>query len=97
MLRFGGWLNSITKYQEKTVKSQIKKYWYGISEGKVVIIANIMKEGKKKIRVKQAERIAQIIKPTGKGLGCNLAVIPYNFTRMIEELPVKPVFTKKIV
>ena len=61
------------------------------------MVPNVQKEGKKKVRVKQTDRIAQVLRSTGKLMGCNLAVIPYNFTRMIEELPVKPVFTKKIV
>ena len=79
------------------MKAKIKKFWYGVSEGKIVIVPNIQKEGKKKVRVRQTDRIAQVIRPTGKILGCSLAVIPYNFTRMINELPFKPVFTKKIV
>lgn len=92
------------------VKSKKNKYWFGVSEGKVVLIANLEKisnkdsvsskkgsDGKRKVRVKQSDRIGQIIRPTGKALGCNLGIIPYDFDRMIKELPVKPVFTKKIV
>jgi hypothetical protein len=66
------------------VKSKLKKYWYAISEGKVVIVPNLQSEGKKKIRTKQTDRIAQVIKPNGKNLGCNLGIIPYNFQRMID-------------
>ncbi len=66
------------------MKSKIKKYWYGVSEGKIVVIPNILKEGKKKIRVKQTDRIAQVIRPSSRSLGCNLAIIPYNFSRMID-------------
>lgn len=62
-----------------------------------MVIPNIQKEGKKKVRVRQIERIAQVIRPTMRSLGCNLAVVPYNFSRMISELPIKPIFTKKIV
>ena len=97
IIRYGGWLHSVSKRDNKMLKSKLKKFWYGVSEGKVVVIPNIHKEGKKKVRVKQMDRIAQVIKPTGKLLGCSLALIPYNFTKMINELPVKSVFTKKIV
>ena len=86
IIRFAGWLKTVTKNEDKQVKSKIKKYWYAVSEGKVVIVSNLQKEGKKKIRTKQTERIAQVIKPNGKNLGCNLAIIPYNFQRMIDEL-----------
>lgn len=97
ILRFGGWLSSVTKTGDRHLKAKLKKYWYGVSEGKIVIVPNIQKEGKKKVRVKQTDRIGQVVRPATRGLGCNLAVIPYQFTRMINELPVKPVFTKKIV
>lgn len=96
IIRFGGWLTSISR-GDGHVKTKYKKYWYGVSEGKIVIIPNLQKEGKKKIRMRQTERIAQVIRSNGRQLGCNLAIIPYNFSRMIDELPVKPIFTKKIV
>lgn len=83
--------------KDNQVRPNNRKYWYGISEGKVIIVPNILKEGKKKIRTKQTERIAQVIRPKGRLLRCNLALIPYNFQRMIDELPIKPIFTKKIV
>lgn len=96
IIRFGGWLTSVMK-KDNQVRPNNRKYWYGISEGKVIIVPNILKEGKKKIRTKQTERIAQVIRPKGRLLRCNLALIPYNFQRMIDELPIKPIFTKKIV
>ena len=45
---------------------------------------NLLGAGKKKVRSKQTDRIAQVIKPSGKHLGCNLAIIPYDFRRMID-------------
>lgn len=65
------------------MKSKLKKYWYGVSEGKVIVVPNLQKEGKKKVRTRQTDRISQVIRPNTKALGCSLAVIPYNFTRMI--------------
>jgi hypothetical protein len=97
ILRFGGWLHSVSKQGNRQLKSKLRKYWFGVSEGKVIIIPHLHKDGKKKIRVRQTDRIAQVVKPSGRLLGCNLALVPYNFTKMIEELPVQPVFTKKIV
>ena len=85
IIRFGGWLYSISK-GEKQLKSKTNKYWFGISEGKVVIVPNILKEGKKKVRVRQTSRIAQVIRPTTKAFGCNLALIPYDFARMVEQM-----------
>lgn len=96
LIRFGGWLHNVSK-MDKQVKSKLKKYWFGVSEGKVVVVTNLHKDGKKKVRVRQTDRIAQVIKPNCKALGCSLALIPYNFRRMMDELPVKPVFSKKIV
>lgn len=84
LIRFGGWLSSVSKMGDKQVKSKLNKYWFGVSEGKVVVIPNLQKEGKKKVRVKQTDRIAQVIRPAVRSLGCNLAVVPYNFTRMID-------------
>jgi hypothetical protein len=49
-----------------------------------MIIPNLHKPGQKKIRVKQTDRIAQVVRCQGKQLGCNLAVLPYNFTRMVD-------------
>jgi hypothetical protein len=95
LIRFGGWLGSVNR-EEKQVKARPKKYWFGISEGKVVIVPNLQGAGKKKVRSKQTDRIAQVIKPSGKHLGCNLALVPYNFQRMVDELSLRPVFTKKI-
>lgn len=86
IIRFAGWLSSVTRISEKQVKSKLKKYWYAVSEGKVVVIPNLQSEGKKKIRTRQTDRIAQVIKPNGKNLGCNLALIPYNFQRMVDEM-----------
>lgn len=83
LIRFGGWLSSVTKTGDKQLKSKTKKYWYGISDGKIVIIPNIQKEGNKKVRVKQTDRIAQVIRPATRSLGCNLAIVPYQFTRMV--------------
>ena len=100
IIRYGGWLSTLTKNRSKgtqQLKTNLKKYWYGVSQGKIVIIPNLHKNGKKKIRVKQTDRIAQTIKPNGKHLKCNLAIIPFNFKRMIDELPLKPIFTKKII
>lgn len=97
LIRFGGWITSVTGLASKQVKSKVKKYWYGVSEGKIIIVSNLLKDRKKKIRVMQTERIAQVFRPSAKALGCNLAVIPYQFSKMIDELPIKPVFTKKIV
>ena len=97
VIRFGGWLHTVSRMNKKMLKAKIKKFWYGISEGKIVIVPNIHKEGKKKARVRQTDRISQVLKPNGKHLGCNLAVVPYNFSRMINEMPIKPVFTKKII
>jgi hypothetical protein len=57
IIRYGGWLLSVTKSDNRQLKSKLKKYWYGVGEGKVVIVPNIQKEGKKKIRVRQAGRI----------------------------------------
>lgn len=95
LIRFGGWLGSVNR-EEKQVKARPKKYWFGVSEGKVIIVPNLQGAGKKKVRSKQTDRIAQVIKPSGKHLGCNLALIPYNFQRMVDELSLRPVFTKKI-
>jgi len=78
------------------VKAKYKKYWYAASEGKIIVITNLQNPGKKKIRMRQTDRIAQVVRCNGRQLGCNLAIIPYNFTRMIDELPLKPIFTKKI-
>ena len=86
IIRFAGWLSSVTRVSEKQVKSKLKKYWYAVSEGKVVVVPNLQSEGKKKIRTRQTDRIAQVIKPNGKNLGCNLALIPYNFQRMVDEM-----------
>jgi hypothetical protein len=97
LIRFGGWLHTIRREGQKQLKLKPKKYWFGISEGKVVIVPNLQKEGKKKVRTRQTDRISQVIQPNTKSLGCSLALIPFNFTRMINELPLKPVFTKKIV
>jgi hypothetical protein len=69
---------------DKQVKAKLKKYWFGVSEGKIVIVPNLLSAGKKKIRTRQTERVAQVIRPSGKNLGCNLAVIPYNFQRMVD-------------
>jgi predicted RNase H-like nuclease (RuvC/YqgF family) len=96
LIRFGGWLGTVSK-EDKQLKTRSKKYWFGISEGKVIIVPNLQGAGKKKVRSKQTERIAQVIRPNGKQLGCNLALIPYNFQRMIDEMPLRPVFTKKII
>lgn len=96
LIRFGGWLGTVSR-EEKQVKARPKKYWFGVSEGKVVIVPNLQASGKKKVRAKQTDRIAQVIKPSGKQLGCNLALIPYNFQRMVDEMPIRPLFTKKIV
>jgi len=84
IIRFGGWLANITRAANALIKSKPKKYWYCISEGKIVIIPNLMKDGKKKIRVRQTDRIAQVVKSNSRMLGCNLAIIPYNFKRMID-------------
>ena len=43
IVRFGGWVSSVTKLNDKQVKSKVRKYWYGVSEGKIVIIPNIQK------------------------------------------------------
>lgn len=83
IIRFGGWLNSVSK-GENQLKTKLKKYWYGVSEGKIIVIPNLHKEGKKKLRIKQTDRIAQVFRPTSKKLGCNLGIIPYNFQRMVE-------------
>lgn len=96
LIRFGGWLGTVSR-EERQVKTRPKKYWFGVSEGKVVIVPNLQGAGKKKVRTKQTDRIAQVIRPSGKQLGCNLALIPYNFQRMVDEMPLRPVFTKKIV
>jgi hypothetical protein len=96
LIRFGGWLASVTKGSSQ-VKTGCRKYWYGVSEGKVIVVANVGGEGKKKVRVKQTERVAQVIRASGRQLGCNLAIIPYNFRLMIDQLPLQPVFNKKIV
>ena len=97
LIRFGGWLSTLSK-NKSSIKTKSKKYWFGVSEGKVIIVSNLQVEGKKKkIRTKQTERIAQVIKPTSRLMYCDLAILPFNFERMIEEHEIKPVFTKKIL
>ena len=49
------------------------------------------------MRVRQTSRIAQVVRSIGKGLGCSLSVIPYDFARMVEEAPIKPAITKLIL
>ena len=73
---------SVTK-EGKLLKARDKKYWFGVSEGKVLVIPNLMRGGKKKVRTKQMDRVGQVIVPATRALGCNLAVIPYNFTRLM--------------
>lgn len=88
-VRFGGWISrSIQNQKEVRVKSG--KYWWGVSEGKIVIISHLAKlnEGnslkKPKIRVKQGPRIAEVFTvSTGRAYRCSLAVIPYEFEKII--------------
>ena len=95
VIRFGGWLGTVSK-DKHPVKAPKKKYWWAASEGKLLIVPNLGRKGQRKVRVKQTHRIAQVVRPSGKYIGCDLAVIPHNFETMVEELPIQPVFTKKI-
>ena len=37
-----------------------KKFWYGVSEGKIILVSNLANKKAKKIRVKQMPRIGAI-------------------------------------
>ena len=57
---------------------------------------NLGHKGQRKVRVKQTHRIAQVVRPSGKSMGCDLGLVPYDFEGMMSEMPIQPVFTKKI-
>lgn len=73
-LRFTGWITHGSKY-----------FWYGIGEGRVVIVSHLHKEQKrKKIRTKQVPRVAGVVGPLSMEDGREyLGVVPYNFSQMI--------------
>jgi hypothetical protein len=55
-IRDMGWLQYITK------RRKAKNYWYGVSEGKIVIVSQMGKDSKRgrKVRVKQMPRIGSV-------------------------------------
>ncbi len=74
-----------------------KIFWFAISEAKIVIVTKMRNEAKeKKVRVKQMPRIGNVvINETNYLEKWNIGVIPYNFSKMIEE-QIMPIITKKI-
>lgn len=76
-----------------------KTFWFGVGEGKVVIISNVSKKCEKKVkkvRVKQFPRIGTIIHNSQGESVWDLAVVPLNFRKHIKEKVMAPVIVKKI-
>lgn len=92
-IRYAGW------FQKEMSESRRRKiFWFGVGEGKVVIISNVSKNSEKKVkkvRVKQFPRIGTILHRHDES-SWDLAVVPLNFKKHIHEKVMKPVVVKKI-
>jgi hypothetical protein len=62
-----GWIQYVTK------KQKIKNYWYGVSEGKIVIVSKMKTNSlkRRKVRVKQMPRIGSVVSQEIKPFGIN--------------------------